>query len=181
VARLILLLLATLLLGCPPQLRGNDDDAATDDDDDAATDDDDATSDDDDASTDDDDAVDPPPPVDDDDDGPELWMLERCEPDPTLMRPEVSDWEAAGPELWALLEYSGGCEPHYFQLCWDGAADLSDPPGVTLWVRDLGPPDPCKSLITEKAVWNLDLLWEAVGATGEIQVTLGGQTRVIQF
>lgn len=162
------LFLFALLGGCAPVL--DDDDLAAVDDDDATTDDDDATADDDDSVLDDDDVV-----------GTGPVPVEICQ-GPGSAPVSVARWDIPGGDsLVGDVEYGGGCEVHDFRLCWDGLFLESLPVQVNLWVRDLGPPDPCDAWVTEPVEFDLeplsDLWVESYGPPpGEIVVNLAGQS-----
>ena len=192
-ARLLLLLLALSVAACTPNL-GNDDDDATGDDDDATGDDDDATGDDDDATGDDDDSTTDPgddddsttDPGDDDDDTPgEVNPVLLCE---SIAAPtfQVLEWSIDGDWLTATFQYSGGCEVHDFQLCWDGLFMESFPVQVALTPQDYGPPDPCEAEITETHTFELyplrDAWIDAYGnPPGEIIVNMSSASESYTF
>ena len=204
-ARLLLALLLTVsLAGCGPDLRNNDDDDSGDDDD-ATGDDDDATGDDDDTtSPDDDDTTSPDDddttssdddddddatsdPGDDDDDVTPMPITPVIVCDSTAPASFViSGWSVSGDFLDATFEYSGGCEIHDFQLCWDGTFMESWPVQAALIAQDYGPADPCLAYITEIRTFDLAPLSDAwiqgYGAPpGEIIVNLASASQSYTF
>ena len=102
----------------------------------------------------------------------------KSEPSP-LGSGAVSSWSITGDFLDATFEYSGGCEEHDFQLCWDGSFMESWPVQVSLVAQDYGPLDPCLAFVTETRTFDLVTLRDAwidgYGAPpGEIIVNMSG-------
>ncbi len=164
-----------------------DDDDVAPDDDDVAPDDDDVAPDDDDVAPDDDDVADDDDSGDDDDATPQpLWPLDICTTIPPSDPFSHTGTALSGDVLTADVGYSGGCQDHGFQLCWDGMFLESDPvqAGLTLIHDSNG--DDCEAYITESRMFDLNPLkqaWQsAYGATsGTIMVHLGTDTLTYSF
>ncbi len=156
---LLVLLLALPMAGCSPNLDNDDDDSVGDDDD--------TTGDDDDVGDDDD--------TSGDDNG-----VRRCEQIGPVNF-DVIDWSISGDLMEMTVGYSGGCEDHDFQICWDGAFMESWPVQASLVPQDYGPPDPCLAFVTETHTFDLTPLsdaWsEGYGAPpGEIIINMSGSS-----
>ncbi len=159
--------LAIGVAGCPaaPDGPAPDDDAT--DDDDVIDDDDDAA--DDDASDDDDGGG------DDDDVQPtgELWICTPDSTDPYL----VTYVDLIAHLLVVDVIFSGGCEVHFWTLCWDGNFSDDSIPQVTLALTHWENWDECDSEVVEYQLWDVSLLDQRYEAefgpgSGVIQVHL---------
>ncbi|MCP4872773.1 MAG: hypothetical protein GY898_29125 [Proteobacteria bacterium] len=151
-------LFALALVACAPSLGGGDDD---DDDATAAVDDDDATAD-------------------------NLLGLCPDGPPPSTQATDVASATIDGDLLTLEVGYSGGCEDHFFVLCFDGTFAESEPVQVWLGLSHTGTPDPCEAYITEPLEYDLTPLQDAwhdsYGAgAGEIWVHIEEQSVDYEF
>lgn len=112
---------------------------------------------------------------------PKMTMCEpRTQSDPGVM---VSDVSLKGDELAFKAGFGGGCAPHDFDLCWDGAWLESYPVQARLALRHtLGANDPCDAFITRELRFDLSPLKDAYRmsypsptGTGKISVGITGK------
>lgn len=93
----------------------------------------------------------------------------------------------AGDTLTLNVGYGGGCEEHFFTLCWPDQSFMeSDPVQVNLELLHSGVADPCDAYITGDVSFDLTPLkesWQASygGGAGIITVHIGGQTVEYSF
>lgn len=92
----------------------------------------------------------------------------------------------AGDTLEITVSYSGGCEEHEFQLCWDGAFMESDPVQARLTLGHDAHGDACEAYLTETLIFGLEPLKQAWidsygGSTGTIILELGDQSLAYDF
>lgn len=69
----------------------------------------------------------------------------------------------SGHTLSLDASYSGGCESHTFQLCWDGAVMESNPVQINVALIHDGNGDTCESYLTESLSFDLS----TAGFSGE--------------
>lgn len=125
--------------------------------------------------------------ADDDDVIPQpLWPLDICAPIPPSNPFSHTGTALSGDVLTVDLGYSGGCEIHDFQLCWDAVFAESDPVQVWLTLVHDANGDACEAYITESRQFDLNPLkqaWQSsYGATsGTIIVHLGTDTLSYSF
>ncbi len=91
----------------------------------------------------------------------------------------ISSAEAEGDTLYLTLEYGGGCEDHFFELCWPaGALTGSVPELVGLEVLHTGVPDRCEAWAMDSRTFDLSPLqaaWNDMhgGAPADIILQVG--------
>ena len=114
--------------------------------------------------------------------GAEFIGLSADDGDPT----SVDAAAITGDTLSLDVSYSGGCETHRFQICWQGGFAESAPVqvGLELWHDAAG--DTCEAALSETLTFDLTPLKEAwqdaYGAeSGEITVHTGGGTVSYNF
>jgi hypothetical protein len=99
----------------------------------------------------------------------------------SLCSPSHSDWydlaalEMDGAELLVTLSYSGGCETHSWELCWDGSVAESYPMQVWLELGHDSGNDACEAYITETLRFDVT----SIGTTPTI-IHLGGMQTTYQ-
>lgn len=92
----------------------------------------------------------PPPP-------PPAPALERC--DTTALDPvDIDAVTIDGDEITVDVAYSGGCNDHDFQLCWDGGWIKTSPMKVGLGLVHDANGDACRVWIEESLTFDLTLL-----------------------
>lgn len=94
-----------------------------------------------------------------------------CGPIPIASCDDLSPFDGDGFELGALsvtgdtltveVSYSGGCQPHYFRLCYDPAFLESFPVQAALRLEHDGQGDPCEAYPTETRAFDLTPLRDA--------------------
>jgi len=67
----------------------------------------------------------------------------------------IKESKREGDNLQIVLEYSGGCKVHTFEIIWDGIVYTNDPCKINLLLIHRGNFDNCEALIT--ATINIDL------------------------
>ena len=93
----------------------------------------------------------------------------------SLCTPSHNDWydlnalEMDGSELLVTLSYSGGCETHSWELCWDGSIAESYPMQVWLELGHDSANDYCEAYITETLRFDVS----SIGTTPTV-IHLGG-------
>jgi hypothetical protein len=73
----------------------------------------------------------------------------------------LDDVHVEGDTLTAQVSYSGGCQPHYFRLCYEGEWLESYPVQVNLRLDHDAQNDPCEAYPTETRQFDLRPLAEA--------------------
>lgn len=91
----------------------------------------------------------------------------------------------AGDTLTAVLEVSGGCGEHDYQLCWDGSFAESAPVQVDLEILHVSD-DLCDAILVETVdldLTPLKIAWQRAygGATGAIVVHLSDESLTYSF
>lgn len=71
---------------------------------------------------------------------------------------ELTDVRVDGDTLHADVGYSGGCQPHYFRLCYDPAFRESYPVQVSLRLEHDAQMDPCEAYASETRSFDLSPL-----------------------
>jgi hypothetical protein len=67
-----------------------------------------------------------------------------------------------GDVLSVIVSYGGGCERHYFEMCWPEPSFMeSEPVQVNLEIWHGGTPDMCDAYLTETLEFELDLLQQS--------------------
>jgi len=88
------------------------------------------------------------------------------------------DWvnETTTGNLELVVSYSGGCEEHFFELCWPDATFMeSDPVGARLQLWHSGAPDPCEAWIEEELTLDVTPMadaWHAAYGAGSGEMVL---------
>ena len=88
--------------------------------------------------------------------------IEKCDgnPDPNSGL-NVTPLYRADDALALTVQYGGGCFPHTFKLCYNGAFRESSPVQTSVWVVDTtGKPDSCLALPSQELVFDLTPLRE---------------------
>lgn len=67
----------------------------------------------------------------------------------------IKDSKREGDNLQFILEYSGGCKVHTFEIIWDGIVYTDDPCKINLLLIHRGNFDNCEALITDTININL--------------------------
>lgn len=67
----------------------------------------------------------------------------------------INNAQIVGDQIHVDVSYSGGCERHDFELCWDGTYQTSFPPQVTLNLVHNANGDPCDSIVNETLRFDL--------------------------
>lgn len=99
----------------------------------------------------------------------------------------INSVAVSGDTLQVNVSYGGGCEEHFFTLCWPDQSFMeSDPVQVNLELLHTGPMDACDAWLTEDLSFDLEPLktaWQSGygGGSGTITVHLGGQTVTYTF
>lgn len=75
----------------------------------------------------------------------------------------IGNLEIQGTILHAEVAGGGGCRPHSFSVCWNGAVADSYPPQVSLELAYDAHGDPCDALITHDVQIDLTSLPDWVG------------------
>ncbi|MEL6344444.1 MAG: hypothetical protein AAFV53_15100 [Myxococcota bacterium] len=74
-------------------------------------------------------------------------------------------------ELTVTVGYGGGCEDHFFRMCWDGSVAESAPVQISLNLIHDGNGDSCEAYITEDLVFDLSPLDEGISTeTADLSV-----------
>lgn len=82
-------------------------------------------------------------------------LIEKCD-GPPESNVNVTPLYRSGDALALTLQYGGGCFPHTFKLCYDGAFRESSPVQTSIWVVDTTEEvDGCLALPTVEKVWDL--------------------------
>jgi hypothetical protein len=91
-----------------------------------------------------------------------------------------------GHELRVTVGYSGGCEEHAFQICWDGSFMESDPVQARIDLLHDANGDGCEAYVTDELSFDLNpmrLAWQSYygGSGGEIILRLRERSATYRF
>ena len=115
---------------------------------------------------------------------PEENTLGECEPaySDTV---RIAHLSLSGDELGLLIEYSGGCEVHDFEFCWNGLFMESLPVQVDLALGHNANNDACDGWITEQLFYDISHLRQsyeaAYGPGGSIWIHVGDESIEYSF
>ena len=76
---------------------------------------------------------------------------------------EVKAVSLDGDILTVLVEYSGGCEDHEFNLKFNGAIMKSLPPQANLFLEHKANGDSCRALIRQELKFNISSVYQGEG------------------
>lgn len=82
---------------------------------------------------------------------------------------ELGEIVINGDNVEITVSYSGGCQPHSFEIIWDETISLSNPPGINILITHDANGDNCEAYITETISFPLDSLYAGAGA-GEVAI-----------
>jgi hypothetical protein len=81
-----------------------------------------------------------------------------------------------GDCLSVKVSYSGGCEDHTFDSCWNGVLAESDPPQARIWLDHDAMNDPCEAIESQTVKVDLAAVKAADGGnTGTVIIRVEDQ------
>lgn len=66
-----------------------------------------------------------------------------------------------GDKLYVEAKYGGGCNPHKFQINWDGTVIKTNPPSIVLDLSHNSLGDPCKAIIPVQLQFDLSVILDS--------------------
>ncbi len=79
---------------------------------------------------------------------------------------ELGEITVNGDEVNVTVSYAGGCAPHTFEIIWNEAISLSNPPHISLVIIHEANGDNCEAYITEVLSFKIDSLMGESSAGG---------------
>ena len=89
---------------------------------------------------------------------------------------DISNVSIDGDILSLEASYGGGCEDHFFQLCWDGEVMESDPPQISVHLIHDGNDDSCEAYLSEELSFDLSPAGFGSGETVIVGVAGSGES-----
>ena len=89
---------------------------------------------------------------------------------------QIEDISIAGDVLMVGVSYSGGCETHEWQICWDGTTQDISPPEVSLQLGHNSNGDSCEAIRTETLEFDISPLQIPNPGVESLTVYVGGQS-----
>jgi len=88
----------------------------------------------------------------------------------------VAEFSVQDDVLTVFVSYSGGCETHSWELCWDGSIAESMPQQVWFELGHEANNDTCEAMVSEEIAFDISSLEVGVSPT---TIHLGGQSITI--
>ena len=88
---------------------------------------------------------------------------------------QIGDLSIDGDTLIIGVSYSGGCEAHEWQICWDGTTQDIVPPEVSLHIGHNNNGDSCEAIRTETIEFDISPLQVPNPNVESLTVYVGGQ------
>ena len=117
---------------------------------------------------------------------PEDAGVQACAPVIAADPYELQGVDIKGDSIFFAVAYAGGCQPHDFGLCWDGAFAESDPVQTWMTLGHESNDDACDAYPMEEIIRDLTPLKQAwIDAyqqqSGAITIHVGDFTVLYQF